>query len=367
MSNQSLEQLLALANQAAEVSDDMNEAVKGGGGGRLLPEGYAFGTFCEYIEFGQQPQEYKGAAKEPSMEIQLGFALTGQGYSNEDGTPYIMRTYPMALSRNEKANLFLLFKTMNWKGTAKHFAQLLGQHFLIPIFTKQPGPTATAGAKPRSQMNLKGMLPPLDPVTKSPYPIAAVRPEDLKLFLWTHPVIETWASFYQEGKYDDGGSKNKIQEKMLSALDFHGSPLHLLLTEKQVPFTIPAPKAAAPKPAAPAAPAGPAPAAPAVAMPAVPAAIAPAPAPAAVAPPFENGTPIVSAPAVAVPTSAAPAVPAIAVPAPAVAAPSPVPASLPAVAPAAIASPTPAVAGPAVAAPSLPAMPAMPAMPMMPA
>lgn len=344
MSNQSLEQLLALANAAAEVSDDMNEAVKGGGGGRLLPEGYAFGTFCEYIEFGQQPQEYKGAAKEPSMEIQLGFALTGQGYNNEDGTPYIMRTYPMALSRNEKANLFLLFKTMNWKGTAKHFAQLLGQHFLIPIFTKQPGPTAAAGAKPRSQMNLKGMLPPLDPVTKSPYPIAAVRPEDLKLFLWTHPVIETWASFYQEGKYDDGGSKNKTQEKMLSALDFHGSPLHMLLTEKQVPFTIPEPKAAAPKPAAPAAPAGPAPAAPPVAQPAVPAAIAPAPVPATTAPPFENGTP--TAPAVAVPSPVA--APAAVVP--------------PTVAP------TPAIAPPAVAAmPSLPAMPSMPAMPVMPA
>lgn len=58
MSN--LAELLALANAAAETGPDMNVAVKGGGGGRLLPEGYAFGTLIEYIEYGNQPQEFQG-------------------------------------------------------------------------------------------------------------------------------------------------------------------------------------------------------------------------------------------------------------------------------------------------------------------
>ena len=124
--------LQALAAQdVAESGIDLNEAVKGGGGGRLLPEGYAFGRLVEYIEFGNQPQEFQGQAKDPALEFTLGFALTGQGYQNDDGTPYVVRTYNTALSRNEKARAFKLFKALNWKGTAKSFALLLGDTFLV--------------------------------------------------------------------------------------------------------------------------------------------------------------------------------------------------------------------------------------------
>jgi len=62
--------LQALAAQdVAESGIDLNEAVKGGGGGRLLPEGYAFGRLVEYIEFGNQPQEFQGQAKDPALEF----------------------------------------------------------------------------------------------------------------------------------------------------------------------------------------------------------------------------------------------------------------------------------------------------------
>ena len=126
--------LQALAAQdVAESGIDLNEAVKGGGGGRLLPEGYAFGRLVEYIEFGNQPQEFQGQAKAPALEFTIGFALTGQGYQNDDGTPYIVRTYNTALSRNEKSRAFKMFKALNWKGTAKSFAQLLGETFLVKI------------------------------------------------------------------------------------------------------------------------------------------------------------------------------------------------------------------------------------------
>lgn len=323
---QSLEALLALANAAAEVGDDMNEAVKGGGGGKLLPEGFCIGTLVEYVEFGQQPQEFNGVAKDPALEFQLGFALWGEGYQNDDGTPYIFRPYPMALSRNEKATAFLTFKAMNWKGTAKHFAQLLGQSFLLKVVHKKPKDQTQ---KVKSVLDLKATLPPLDALTKQPYPVPPVPADKLKLFLWSHPTVEAFASFYQEGKYDDGNSKNSVQEKMLSALDFHGSPLHMLLIEKQVPFTVPAPKA---KAAAPAAPAAPSPAAPAV--PAQPVAM-------------PNAAP---APAVPQPTAAA--------------APTPAPVATPA--PAAVATPAPTPV-PAAAAPAMPAMPSIPAMPAMPA
>lgn len=238
MSTMTLEQIQALANQAAETSDDMNIA-ESGGGGKQFPDGYCLARLVQYIEFGSHAQEYQGQVKAAAPEFQLAFALYGPGYGNDDGTPYIFKPYRMSLSRNEKAGAFLTFKAMNWKGTAKHFAQLVGDAFMVKFETKASKDPAK---KPRSVMNLKATLPPMDQLTKQPYNVPAPRPEDLKLFLWDYPDLTTWHSFYVEGNFDDGKSKNVIQNAMLSAEDFHGSPLQLLLATNNVAYTIP-PKA----------------------------------------------------------------------------------------------------------------------------
>ena len=307
--------LQALAAQdVAESGIDLNEAVKGGGGGRLLPEGYAFGRLVEYIEFGNQPQEFQGQAKDPALEFTLGFALTGQGYQNDDGTPYIVRTYNTALSRNEKSRAFKMFKALNWKGTAKSFAQLLGETFLVKI--KQV-PKSKTDPKIVSRIDLDGFLPPLDPVTRQPYPIAEAPDDMYRLFLWSRPTKEAWDSLYIEGEYE-GKSKNRIQEQILAALDFQGSPLQQLLMQSGVtalPTAAPATPVAAPVAAAPAAvaptPAPVAPVAPA-AVPAAPVA-APLAVPAAVATPAPVAVAPVAAPA-GVPAPVMPAVPIPAVP-----------------------------------------------------
>lgn len=316
---QNVQELLALAIAAeAESGIDMNEAVKGGGGGRLLPEGYAFAQLVEYIEFGNHPQEYQGKAKEPAMEIALGFALTGQGYSNEDGSPYVVRPYSMAVSRNEKAKAFLLFKALNWKGTAKSFGALLTQKWLVKIVHEPKSkaePTVIV-----SRMDLKSFLPPLDPVTKLPYGIPDAPAELYKAFFWSKPTLAGWESLKIEGTYDakDGKpaqSKNKLQEKILSALDYQGSALQLLLGGGNLALPVAAPVVA---------PAGP------VAAPVV--------APATVAP--------VAVPVVSTAPVVAPAVPSLIAGVPAVAA---VPA--PVVAPVIVAP----VLAPAIVAPVLPA------------
>ena len=307
--------LQALAAQdVAESGIDMNEAIKGGGGGRLLPEGYAFGRLVEYIEFGNQPQEFQGQAKDPALEFTLGFALTGQGYQNDDGTPYVVRTYNTALSRNEKARAFKLFKALNWKGTAKSFAQLLGETFLVKI--KQV-PKSKTDPTIVSRIDLDGFLPPLDPVTRQPYPIAEAPDEMYRLFLWSRPTKEAWDSLYIEGEYE-GKSRNRIQEQILAALDFQGSPLQQLLMASGVtalPTAAPAVPVAAPVAAAPAAvaptPAPVAPVAPA-AVPAAPVA-APLAVPAAVATPAPVAVALVAAP-VGVQVPAMPAAPIPAVP-----------------------------------------------------
>ena len=305
--------LQALAAQdVAESGIDLNEAVRGGGGGRLLPEGYAFGRLVEYIEFGNQPQEFQGQAKDPALEFTLGFALTGQGYQNDDGTPYVVRTYNTALSRNEKARAFKLFKALNWKGTAKSFAQLLGETFLVKI--KQV-PKSKTDPKIVSRIDLDGFLPPLDPVTRQPYPIAEAPDEMYRLFLWSRPTKEAWDSLYIEGEYE-GKSRNRIQEQILAALDFQGSPLQQLLMASGVtalPTAAPATPVAAPVAAAPAAVAPtPAPVAP-VAPAAVPA--APVAAPLAVPAAVATTAPVAVAPVAAPVGVQVPAMPAAPIPA----------------------------------------------------
>lgn len=324
--------LLALANEAAEYGPDMNEAVSGGSGARLLPVGNAFAVLIGVVELGKHPQEFNGKAKEPADEVQLTFALMGQGfngekYANDDGTPYIMRCYPFAMSRNEKARAFLTFKKMNWKGQAKSFPQLLGQAFFLPI--KQQ-PKSKTDATLVSRPDLTGILPPLDAMTGQPYQVPQVDPKLFHLFLWEKPTIECWDSIYVDGNYDDGESKNVTQGTITAALNFQGSPIQQLLLANGLP--IPSPRKARSKPATPSDPAaGTTPAAPPAAPP--------------VAPPAAPGVP---SPGPLAPPAAAAAVPA-AIPAP------PLPASTSAI-----------PAGVTTTFPSSPQLPGMPGIPVPP-
>lgn len=236
MSTMTLAQIRALAAQAAETGADMTQVQKGGGG-KLLPVGKSLGRLVEYIEYGNQPQEFEGKAKAPAPEFRLAFELYDEGYTNDDGTPYVIRTFDIAESRNEKAKAFKLFKALNWKNTATHFAQLVGELFLVDIIHVTP---KGAGAKPVSRINLDGFLPPLDPRSKKPYDAPPLEEKNLQLFLWEYPTVEGWAALHIEGQRDDGTSKNYLQSKILGALNFPGSALESLLLSTGTKFERPA-------------------------------------------------------------------------------------------------------------------------------
>lgn len=233
MSQMTMQELLDLANEAAQEGPNMNEAVKGGTS-RLLPAGYAFARLVEVVELGNHAQEFQGQKKDPAPEIQLGFALYNTAdrvYQNEDGTPYIIRPYSFALSQNDKARAFLLFKALNWKGTKTSFGQLLGQAFLAKIVHEAKSKT---DATIVSRLDLKGFLPPLDAASGMPYPVPEATMDLMRLFLWARPTKGAWDALYVAGQYDakDGKpaqSKNFTQEKIMSALNFDGSPLQQLL------------------------------------------------------------------------------------------------------------------------------------------
>lgn len=248
--SEALARIKAQAAAVAEVSDDFNEATAGGGGGRLLKEGPVVARLVSYVDFGKQPQEFGGKPKDPANEFKLGFALYGPDYLNEDGTtPYVIETYGIAESRNNKAGAFLLFQAMNWKKQATAFPQLIGELFIVDIKTHTP---KKEGSKPRSIVNLKTVRAALDPMTSAEYQAPPVPDSYYQMFSYKKPTLEAWDSLFRDGQWDDGASKNRVQETILSAVDFAGSELEALLLSSNRTFVIPAKKAAvATAPAAP--------------------------------------------------------------------------------------------------------------------
>lgn len=213
-----------IATQSVDMTEEST-----GGGGALMPEGYAMARMVTYIELGMQPQEFGGKAKAPAPEVILGFKLFGGQDNCYDGR--FLSTFPIALGNNTKANAKITFDRMNWQGDMRHFAQGLGRGFLLPITIH----TNETTKKQSNRINLKGILPPIDPVSKGAYPIPEVTAEDLKYFFFDRPTKETWDSLFVEGTFDDGGSKNKFQEKILTALNFPGSALEQLISGVVLP------------------------------------------------------------------------------------------------------------------------------------
>lgn len=300
-----VQQLLAAAQAQAAVSVDMNEATAGGGG-KEIPAGRYFGRIVEYIDCGNQPQSFQGKKKEPAPEFRLGIAVWGEGISEPDGTPYIDRPFKMAVKRNEKAKTYLAFKALNYKNDPKitHFAQFLGEAF---IFTYEDA--VTKQGKPYTRINLEKTLPARDVMSGQPYQVPEVADALYNLFLWDFPSLEAWDKLFIEGTNDEGKSKNWLQETILGATNFSGSPLHQLMLQAGRQVVIPEKQ---PEPAA-AAPAQPA-QAPAVASPNV----APAQVPTGVAAPLAQPQvqPVAAPAAVTVPGVPVPSAGAQTAPAP---------------------------------------------------
>ena len=208
---------------------DMTETSSGGGG--LMPAGYAMGRVVTYIELGQHPQEFDGKPKDPAPEFKLGFKLFGGPDNCYDGR--FISTFDTAMSNNAKANCKKLFDRLNWGNDMKHFAQSLGRAYLVPITVAENKTTK----KQSNRIDIANILPPIDPVSKQNYPIPEVALEDLRYFFFDKPTNETWAGLFVEGAYDDGKSKNKVQEKILTALNFPGSALEQMLSGVVLPDT----------------------------------------------------------------------------------------------------------------------------------
>lgn len=251
-----------------EELTDMTEVKVGGGSGRsLLPSGTAFVRLSGYIEFGTHPQEYLGKKKDPALEFRLQFRVVGGVGVNLDGEEenfvldedYLppISTYDIAQSQYAKSGAVALFNAVNIEpATATHFMHKLGQLYTLQIGVKKNPKTG----KMVQDIDFKKLQKATDAATRKPYTsyadkdgdivaIPQLKSEDIRVFLWDRPQSVTkeqykamWDSIHIDGEYEkkDGDnvikvSKNFLQEKCLSALNFENSSLQQLLDGVEFP------------------------------------------------------------------------------------------------------------------------------------
>jgi hypothetical protein len=215
--------------------------------------------FVGYVELGKQQGTYQG---KPTVKekVQLIFELVGKRHppaEKEDGTKIPQRiTIEESYSLNEKANFFKLFQRMNYRQDAQHIVQLLGEGFKGEVIHDT---WKDKQGKDRITATLKGaggytIAPPRkeDEDSETGWVDVAVPPalSTPRCFLWQQADLAQWASLYIEGEYperkDDKGvvtaparSKNVLQNKIKSAVNFIGSPIHTLLIANGQSIDIP--------------------------------------------------------------------------------------------------------------------------------
>jgi hypothetical protein len=240
-----------LANLAAETEDQTETQTAGEYEREVPATGAHVARFVEYIETGKHKQKpFQGKAKPDAEEVRITFELLHPKKSiieyEHDGVKKVrgqLISIKVTKSLSDKASFKKLFNAMTYgRDGIKHMAQMLGEPFLVHVVRNvskdAAGKEVTYANLNKDGVFLIGAPQHVDPmtevVTKLPVrePIAPVR-----IFLWNNPTKETWDSLFIDGtrtvKNADGTeteqSKNWLQEKIMSATDFNGSPLHALL------------------------------------------------------------------------------------------------------------------------------------------
>lgn len=241
----------AIAKAAAQT--DQSVATKGGGDYEPPKAGLSIMTLIGYVELGVHKHDIPNKPSYESNDVQLIFELNGGANkaTEHEGKLIAKRiTVTEKLSQNEKAHYFKIFNAMNYDGQATHGAQLLGKHYLADVFvTKGKDGNDYAGLKGpngytiRAPFVIKG--DPLDPENQQKVTVPApVRAQaDNKVFLWDYASQEMWDALFIDGEYEaqpakdgkpakEARSKNVIQNKIKSALNWVGSPMQKILGEE---------------------------------------------------------------------------------------------------------------------------------------
>jgi hypothetical protein len=208
--------------------------------------GQAWARLVGYFETGKH--EYAGS-EEALDTVELHFELSGPNHPpikiNGGWLGPVRISVTEILRLDCTSRYRTLFDQMNYAHKARHMAELLGDAFVVEIFHRK----SKDGKKTYATMKgNKDTLPVgngysirgtsvQDPLTGKPVSIPVPEPiTEIKAFMWDLADMDDWNSIFIEGKYDDrtdektkvvtpGKSKNVIQNKIMSAVNWKNHPL----------------------------------------------------------------------------------------------------------------------------------------------
>lgn len=215
-----------LAQQNAETAHDMHDVSSGGGGGRVLETGEYYGYLCSYVETGTHPDEFQGEHKGDFPNFRWGVAIFhDEDESNPDAYEIIRPFFSTAIKSNEKSGSTKIFRGLNVENdpAIKTIAEFLG----VPRRFKV---TKTESKKKKGTFfndidwAATGLAAEGVGRNRKLIELPDIKPEHVQVFFWDYPTVEDWEALFIE-------KRNFIQNEIMNALNFDGSPLDILLAD----------------------------------------------------------------------------------------------------------------------------------------
>lgn len=257
MSNAFLKKIVALGQEVAKTGKDLNVQTAGGDFDPP-PAGPARARLVSYVELGVHTKKSKLYGDKTKPMARFTFELSGPKHSarevGEEGAkkkiPYLI-SFEEPIGTGAKNNYSKLFKLMVAEyPDAKNFVQLLGKGWRVKVYHRKykVGDQERVAPELRNKENGYSFAPLnyLSEETGEPVvakPDAPITP--ISAFVWDQgDDLDFWDSLHVPGTYDDGGTKNKVQERIKHAENFVGSPVYQALIEagreeETVPFVNP--------------------------------------------------------------------------------------------------------------------------------
>lgn len=238
---ENLHDLIAKEAEVTATTQNMNEASTGGGSSKIMETGQYLGAIVQYLDMGNHFEVYKEEKKGPFPKIRMSVAVFDvDEYGDLETTPVLIHDIGMFVKRNERSKSYKAFRALNYTNDARftHFAQA----FMKPYLFKVEKRRSKAG-KEYNSIDWAATQPAINPINRRPIPLPEIDDSLKRVFLWNNPTMEQWEKLYVEGEFDDGNSKNFLQEEILNATDFHGSAVDLMLRGGGKSLPTPTPQA----------------------------------------------------------------------------------------------------------------------------
>lgn len=210
-----------LAQLNAETAHDMNDTSGGGGARILLPAGEYYGYLAQYVELGKHPDEFEGKHTGDFMRVRLGVAIFHDEDEDNEDAYEIIRPFPLNIKTGDRSGSVKVFRGLNVENDPdiKTIAEFLGvpRRFKVLLKKNKKGKEYNEIDFAATGLAVEGVGRKAQPVT-----LPDIDEKHVQVFFWDHPTVEDWDSLFIE-------SNNFIQNDIVNAIDFPGSPIDTLL------------------------------------------------------------------------------------------------------------------------------------------